>query len=208
MRCPLASASLAVRSLVHWSAAWLTLTALWAAALPRVVALEPGAPLTRAALLAPPFALVLLAALWRGARLRRRRALEQGAVTTISGHRFLRASGATPSEAVVILSADPARLDAAEKEYVLEVHVARGDRMSIDYGRRSSVAPGIEALELTTATGGRETVHFDVRHLEAAPGGLWFVPPGGSALLAWALTAGTLVAAAVVCGWGSAWAAR
>jgi hypothetical protein len=157
----------ALGSIVRWGLAWWLLQVLWVSALLRVDApLDPGDPawLRWGATLGPPLVGLSLGAWVRRRRAARRAALEQGAVTTTSGYRFLPAPGTTPREAVIVLAADPRRLDAAEKEYVAQVHVPRGDRASLRFGARS-VGGLVESLEVETALAGREVVYFDVSPL-------------------------------------------
>lgn len=106
-------------------------------------------------------ALVLLAVVASWCRERAaRRALLATAVTTTSGFRFAQRSGRTAADAVLILEGAP--LDVAAREYVAQVHVDRGDRESLRFGRL--VRHGsILTLEVERALGGREVVVFDVR---------------------------------------------
>lgn len=122
-----------------------------------LVTFEQPVALRLAITLLPPLApLLLLACSWRR-EAAKRRALLNDAVRTTSGFAFVRRPGSTPADAVLILEGEP--LDAAVREYVAQVHVARGDRESLKLGRLHR-AGALLSLELETALGGREVVHF------------------------------------------------
>lgn len=129
-----------------------------------------GLPGPTWAWLAPPVAIVALLALaWRRSA-RARRALEAGAVTTLSGHRLL--PPRYEDDPVRIVFARGLDVTQAAREYAAQVHVPRGDRESLDLGRceRAAGAPARFTLEVTTALGGREVLVFDCTPLLAATG--------------------------------------
>lgn len=136
-----------------------------------LVGASPDAPVERlAAWAVPPLGLlVLLALLWRRSAAARR-ALEAGAVTTLSGHRLLPPRFA--DEPVLVLAARGLDVGQAAREYAAQVHVPRGDRESLDLGRCERVpdAPARFTLEVTTALRGREVLVFDCAPLLAATG--------------------------------------
>lgn len=136
-----------------------------------LVGAAPEAPAAHlAAWIAPPLALlVLLALVWRRS-CAARRALEAGAVTTLSGHRLLPPK--FPGDPVLVLAAERLDVSQAAREYAAQVHVPRGDRESLDLGRceRVADAPTRFTLEVTTALRGREVLEFDCAPLLAATG--------------------------------------